>query len=275
MGAWRTGSTRTLSVDRATTGSRRQSGSSIATRWTGHSWASAAGRLCDCFGRNCSRVLFGVQHRTVPQPLPEHSGCAQFTVPQLPFDDGGAWGQSGPVACSVTVARSTGSAVVVLSLGARLHPRHERHWLVASEPGPSRADLVAFASLVAVERGTARHNWACDGDRKGPHNGPTQCLQFEGSRVAASRRVALCGSDGSVRLCERDPPYRRQSVSIIPMNTLTARWPCASWRRSLAFQPGRQLPSWGRILWAGFIEAVRTSMFGPPTRRSTANISAT
>jgi len=46
--------------------------------------------------------------------------------------------------------------------------------------GKSRADLWAFASLVAVEEGIQRHNWACDGDRRSPHNGPIMCTQFEG-----------------------------------------------------------------------------------------------
>ena len=52
-------------------------------------------------------------------------------------------------------------------------------WSLRSR-GKSRADLWAFAAYLAVEEGIARNNWACDGDRRGPHNGPLQCIQKEG-----------------------------------------------------------------------------------------------
>merc|ERR1719461_2241405 len=56
--------------------------------------------------------------------------------------------------------------------------------------GKSRADLWAFASLIAVEEGISRHNYACDGDRRGPDNGALMCTQFEGEegcKIAPSR----------------------------------------------------------------------------------------
>ena len=49
-------------------------------------------------------------------------------------------------------------------------------WSLKSR-GKSRADLWAFASLVAVEEAIQRHNWACNGDRRSPHNGPIMCTQ--------------------------------------------------------------------------------------------------
>ena len=52
-------------------------------------------------------------------------------------------------------------------------------WSLKSR-GKSRADLWAFGSLLAIEVGIERHNYACKGDRKAPYKGPLQCVQFEG-----------------------------------------------------------------------------------------------
>merc|ERR1719316_309227 len=66
-----------------------------------------------------------------------------------------------------------------LIAGLATCPEGTESWSLKSR-GKSRADLWAFAALLAVEEGIARQNWACDGDRTGPHNGPVQCVQFEG-----------------------------------------------------------------------------------------------
>ena len=145
----------------------------------------------------------------MPPALPQHTGCAQFTVPQLPFDDGAAWAQSGP--CRLF---SDGGQVNLLRSGRLIAGRvvcspGTPSWSLRSL-GKSRADLVAFASLVAIEEGIARHNWACDGDRKGPYNGPTQCVQFEGEpgcRISPSRPMRF-HTGRSDCVSTSSPPYK-------------------------------------------------------------------
>lgn len=111
-------------------------------------------------------------------------GCAYFTVPNLRFVDG-----RGPCRIFGHTDRAT-----VRSLGqgnlmaGRLECTHTS-WSLRSV-GKSRADLWAFASLVAIEEGIDRQNWACDGDRRSPYSGPTMCTQFEGEpgcKVTPSR----------------------------------------------------------------------------------------
>ena len=55
-----------------------------------------------------------------------------------------------------------------LTAGLATCPEGTESWSLRSR-GKSRADLWAFAALLAVEEGIARQNWACDGDRTGPY----------------------------------------------------------------------------------------------------------
>jgi len=104
----------------------------------------------------------------------ETVGCAQFTVPTIPFID-----STGPCRLFGEGGRwrhlSTGRLVA-----GRAHCEANTTSWSLRNTNKSRADLWAFASLLAVEEGIDRHNWACDGDRRGPFNGPIQCVQFEG-----------------------------------------------------------------------------------------------
>ena len=215
-----------------------------------------------------------------------YTGCAQFTVPQLPYDDGGEWAGRGP--CRLF---SDGGWVNSLSSGRLIAGRANctpgtPSWSLQSR-GKSRADLVAFASLVAVEEGIARHNWACDGDRKGPHNGPTQCVQFEGEpgcRISPSRPL-IFQTGRSDCVTSLDPPYKAPQREYHPdehfNGTMAVRFMegkrrstrpdggrAAHWRParthahsrcpvecvppqvSLASRPERQSPSWARTPWA-------------------------
>merc|ERR1719221_592280 len=68
-------------------------------------------------------------------------------------------------------------------------PEGTPSWSLQST-GKSRADLWAFASLVALEHAIERQNWACDGDKTGPFNGPRMCIQNpheEGCKVLPNR----------------------------------------------------------------------------------------
>merc|ERR1719232_154989 len=100
------------------------------------------------------------------------TGCQYFTVPNLRSLDA-----TGP--CRVFNNEGTIRDLNQGRLVAGNVQCNSESWSLQST-GKSRADLWAFASLVAVEEGIQRHNWACDGDRRSPHNGPVQCLQFEG-----------------------------------------------------------------------------------------------
>jgi len=111
-------------------------------------------------------------------------GCAYFTVPNVPFVDG-----RGP--CRLMSA-SDRALIRKLPQGNLVAGRvgcANESWSLRTA-GKSRADLWAFASLVAIEEGIQRQNWACDGDRRSPHNGPIMCTQFEGEpgcKVSPSR----------------------------------------------------------------------------------------
>ena len=103
-------------------------------------------------------------------------GCKYFTVPHQRFVGG-----NGP--CRLfnsegTIRELTGSSGRLIA-GVTDTYCHSDSWSLQSR-GKSRADLWAFALLVAIEEGIQRHNWACDGDRRSPHNGPIMCTQFEG-----------------------------------------------------------------------------------------------
>lgn len=100
--------------------------------------------------------------------------CRYFTVPDQRFVDG-----NGPCRLfnSTAAMRELSTSTGRLIAGDAYCP-HES-WSLQSL-GKSRADLWALASIVAIEEGIARHNYACDGDRRSPHNGPIMCTQFEG-----------------------------------------------------------------------------------------------
>ena len=102
------------------------------------------------------------------------AGYVQFTVPQILFVNG-----HGPCRLFAEGGRFRQLTAGRLIAGRSVCPDGTPSWSLRSR-GKSRADLWAFAALLAVEEGVARHNWACDGDRRGPHNGPTQCIQKEG-----------------------------------------------------------------------------------------------
>ena len=82
-------------------------------------------------------------------------------VPQLPFVDG-----RGP--CRLFAAGGTRRQLSAGRLTAGVLTCDAESWSLQSR-GKSRADLWAFAALLAVEEGIARQNWACDGDRRGPY----------------------------------------------------------------------------------------------------------
>lgn len=101
--------------------------------------------------------------------------CGYFTVPHFRAVNG-----HGPC----RLFNETGSTLRLSGGNGRLiaadaYCETAESWSLKSR-GKSRADLWAFASLVAVEEGIQRHNWACGGDRRSPHNGPIMCTQFEG-----------------------------------------------------------------------------------------------
>jgi len=102
-----------------------------------------------------------------------YADCRYFTVPHLRSVD-----STGPcrLFSDQGTLRETGGNGRLIAADAYCSADS---WSLEST-GKSRADLWAFASLVAVEEGIQRHNWACDGNRRSPHNGPIMCTQFEG-----------------------------------------------------------------------------------------------
>ncbi len=96
--------------------------------------------------------------------------------------------------------------------------------------GKSRADLWAFASLVAVEEGIQRHNWACDGNRRSPHRGPIMCTQFEGEEgchISLNRPFVFRTGRKD---CETalEPSYKTEKMEHLPdehfNGTMTVRF---------------------------------------------------
>ena len=86
-------------------------------------------------------------------------GCAFFTVNHLRMLNKRANGKCRLYSDAGYQAWSKWNVIA-----GRAECPHES-WSLKSR-GKSRADLWAFASLVAIEEGIQRHNWACDGDRK-------------------------------------------------------------------------------------------------------------
>ena len=150
---------------------------SIYTLDLGQTWASACWQV--------PATITSAQFLAGPFSVGSHyecaslcrntSGCAQFTVPFQPWINNG----NGP--CRLfedggTVRKQERGRLIA---GRATCPEGTPSWSLKSR-GKSRADLWAFAAYLAVEEGIARNNWACDGDRRGPHNGPIQCIQKEG-----------------------------------------------------------------------------------------------
>ena len=71
---------------------------------------------------------------------------------------------------------------------------------------------------MAIEEGIQRHNWACDGDRKGPFNGPTMCIQFEGEpgcKINPSRALIFRTGRKDCKTTLH-PPYKAEKLEVIP-----------------------------------------------------------
>merc|ERR1719277_2478768 len=142
------------------------------------------------------------------------TGCVFFSVPQLTFIDG-----RGPCRLFGAGGRwnSLPSGRMIAGYGRCPESAQNQSWSLRSR-GKSRADLWAFASLVAVEEGIQRHNWACRGDRHSPHNGPRMCLQFEGEpgcEIVPSRPFVF---KTGRKDCETslDPPYKAEDEEVHP-----------------------------------------------------------
>ena len=152
------------------------------------------------------------------------AGCHQFTVPQLTFvngrgpcrllSDGGTW-------------RSLTSGRLIAARATC--PEGTPSWSLQSR-GKSRADLWAYSALLAVEEGMSRHNWACDGDRRGPHNQPIQCVQFEGELGCKIRptRPFIFSTGRRDCVTTLHPPYKAEEHEYHPdehfNGTMTVRF---------------------------------------------------
>ncbi len=149
--------------------------------------------------------------------------CAFFTVPQLQFVNG-----RGPCRLFSEVGSMRDLSTGRLIAGRAECP-HES-WSLRSR-GISRADLWAFASLVAVEEGIQRHNWACDGDRRSPHGGPIMCTQFEGQDVCKINPTRPFVFKTGRKDCDSsytDEPYKTDKIEVFPdehfNGTMTVRF---------------------------------------------------
>ena len=149
--------------------------------------------------------------------------CTFFTVPQLQFLN-----SRGP--CRLFSEDGTMRSLTTGRLIAgRANCPHES-WSLRSR-GKSRADLWAFASLVAVEEGIERHNYACDGDRRSPHGGPIMCTQFEGEETCKINPVRPFVFKTGRKDCDSssmDEPFKTNKIEAFPdehfNGTMTVRF---------------------------------------------------
>jgi len=184
----------------------------LGKTWAGGCWQTPATVVSrgDVLGDTQKNPIFVTSIGECQEHCRNLQGCAYFTVPTTGF-----LGGRGP-------CRLFGEAASprLLSRGRLVAGRVnclEPSWSLQSR-GKSRADLWAFGTLVAVEEGIQRHNWACDGDRRGPYNGPRMCTQFEGEpgcKIYPSR--ALIFRTGR-KDCETtlEPPYKAEKHEFLP-----------------------------------------------------------
>jgi len=154
----------------------------------------------------------------------ETEDCFYFTVPQIPFVN-----SRGP--CRLFGEAGSMRNLLVPNgrlIAGQVNCPHES-WSLRST-GKSRADLWAFASLVAVEEGIQRHNWACDGDRRSPHGGPIMCTQFEGEDQCKINPARPFVFKTGRKDCETtlEEPYMSEKIEAFPdehfNGTMTVRF---------------------------------------------------